>query len=777
MKRRTRYFLFLLSGIAALCAVSVQAQTTYYVSTTGSDGSDGKSLDHPFATIGKAAAVMKAGDRCQIRQGIYRETVKPAASGAAAAPMTFEAYGNDLVYISGADPVIGWTQHQGGIYKASMPWNLGEYKNQIIVDGKMAWNARSPNVDAAYVPDQYLDFFGIFDRRRFQPLTEPIAVPQLVFFGDNGGSGSSFNFSVGAGSGASKLPADLFNHSNDFFKGGLLTVHGIYWIGTGIISGSSSSATNTSIQSTKVNSMAMGGEGAGFISHVFGLLDAPNEWFRDNGTQMLYLWAPDGANPSNHLVEAKRRGLGFDLTGKQYVTVKNLRFIATSMTLDDARNCTIEGCQFKYVAHNDALSNDEMGAYFEIKQDCSDGHLGIYLGGSNNAMKKCLVRGSNASGVVISGHYCSVTNSIITDCNYSPTYHAGILVIPNNGDWTDVTKPKGTEISNNYFAYHMRACIQVGGAANGTSESVRMKIHNNNFGAAVYGSNESGQIAIQSCTMGEIYRNYFHDVGFFQMASICGESDFGGQGWRLHHNVFYQGDSSVFSSKWGKPTYLRCCDWTPTPEDDDFMCFNNTIVDSSSYDHWDWETMSSFSGVPWTTNFVNKNNLWGWTLSDTASWKYTNPVKRDYSLRAGSPAIDKGVAIPGWVETYKGAAPDLGAYEYGETPWVAGPDWQEQAWVYPPPPPVSVVGPMDRQTGAPMLRPTVRPWRKTILVGGLNNAEYRVTVFNAAGIPVVAQRGSGSQAISIDAAGLAPGIYVVRLFSGGRVETQKALVR
>jgi hypothetical protein len=42
---------------------------------------------------------------------------------------------------------------------------------------------------------------------------------------------------------------------------------------------------------------------------------------------------------------------------------------------------------------------------------------------------------------------------------------------------------------------------------------------------------------------------------------------------------------------------------------------------------------------------------------------------------------------------------------------------------------------------------------------------------------VVVQRGSGSRAISIDAAGFAPGIYVVRLFSGGRTVTEKALVR
>jgi len=31
--------------------------------------------------------------------------------------------------------------------------------------------------------------------------------------------------------------------------------------------------------------------------------------------------------------------------------------------------------------------------------------------------------------------------------------------------------------------------------------------------------------------------------------------------------------------------------------------------------------------------------------------------------------------IPGYTDGYVGSAPDVGAYERGSTPWVAGPDW------------------------------------------------------------------------------------------------------
>jgi hypothetical protein len=701
--------------------------------------------------------------------------------------MTFEAYGTELVYISGADPVTGWTQHSGNIYKATMPWNLGEYHNQIIVDGKMAWMARTPNVDDPKSPDALWCYggFGVSDRRRWHTLAEPIATCQRVCMGATndagyGQVGSTYNFQVSNDGNAS---TSLFNHPNDFFKGGLLAIQADYWMGSGLISSSTSTSSMSTINSGRINPMSQqSGGGPGWISHVFALLDAPNEWYRDSAAQTLYLWSPDGANPSTHLVEAKRRVLGFDLTGKQYINLRKLRCIATSLTTKDAQHCSIEECQFKYVSHDDVPSENEMGVYFEIKQNVGDGHLGLFLGGSNNVMRKCLVRGSANSGIVIGGNYDTVTNCRVVSCDYSITYHGGVLIVPDNPDgqgWSDAIKPVGARITKSYFAFNNRANISVGCHANATGNGDDgVKIMYNEFATCGYTS-ETGQIDAQTSNGGEVAYNRFHDAAFVDVGSICLNEDFGSADWKVHHNVFYQGDSSVVMAP-GGPVVLRCCDFTFS---DGFggsnsMCFNNTIVDTVEGGHNDWQYMTyegTPNGTPWAGGPLNKNNLWA--MSDTAPWKFANPRKRDYTLTAlSTKAIDKGVVIPGWVDTYKGSAPDLGAFEYGDTPWVAGPDWREEAWVYPPPS-ISFAEPFDRQTGVPMLRPATRLLQKTILVSGLDYKEYRIALFNAAGVPVVVQRGSGSRAISIDVAGFAPGIYVVRLFSGGRIMTEKALVR
>jgi hypothetical protein len=91
---------------------------TYYVSPSGSDDNDGKTLQTPFKTIQRAADVMNPGDTCCIRQGVYRETIRPAKSGQQGAPITFQPYQNENVTISGTEPITGWQKDEGKIYKA-----------------------------------------------------------------------------------------------------------------------------------------------------------------------------------------------------------------------------------------------------------------------------------------------------------------------------------------------------------------------------------------------------------------------------------------------------------------------------------------------------------------------------------------------------------------------------------------------------------------------------------------------------------------------------------
>src|SRR5437870_4092355 len=100
----------------------------------GGAGGDGSSARRSCA---RAAAAARPGDTVFVRAGTYRETVIPARSGAPGKPITYRPYQNETVTVSGADPVTGWSRHDGAIFEAAQGWDLGEGNNQVFVDGRM----------------------------------------------------------------------------------------------------------------------------------------------------------------------------------------------------------------------------------------------------------------------------------------------------------------------------------------------------------------------------------------------------------------------------------------------------------------------------------------------------------------------------------------------------------------------------------------------------------------------------------------------------------------
>lgn len=129
-----------------LIPATVKATSSvYYVATNGNDNNNGTSLSAPFKTIQKAASLAVAGDTVNIRAGTYRETVAPANSGTSGNPITFQAYQNEEVLISGLDTVnTSWTQYSGNIYYTNYTMSMGD-KDAAFVDGDRMTYARWPN--------------------------------------------------------------------------------------------------------------------------------------------------------------------------------------------------------------------------------------------------------------------------------------------------------------------------------------------------------------------------------------------------------------------------------------------------------------------------------------------------------------------------------------------------------------------------------------------------------------------------------------------------------
>ena len=106
-------------GLAALLAsgggaFAAAQGRVFYVSPAGNDAwpgtapeRNGAGTDGPFRSLDKAAQAAGPGDTVCIREGAYREVLRPARSGQPGKPITFAAYKGERPVLTGADERSG----------------------------------------------------------------------------------------------------------------------------------------------------------------------------------------------------------------------------------------------------------------------------------------------------------------------------------------------------------------------------------------------------------------------------------------------------------------------------------------------------------------------------------------------------------------------------------------------------------------------------------------------------------------------------------------------
>ena len=91
MKNKKIKYLFSLALLtSAMCMATANANEYYVDVNSGSSFADG-SKEKPFATIQKAADIVKPGDTVIIRPGVYYENIELKTNGTKEAPIVFKA--------------------------------------------------------------------------------------------------------------------------------------------------------------------------------------------------------------------------------------------------------------------------------------------------------------------------------------------------------------------------------------------------------------------------------------------------------------------------------------------------------------------------------------------------------------------------------------------------------------------------------------------------------------------------------------------------------------
>lgn len=627
---------------------TLRSLAAYFVSPAGSDSNNGLSAAAPFATIQKAASVMVAGNTCLIRGGIYRESVSVPRSGTAAAPITFAAYNNEVVTISGADPIADWSLESPNVYRAvSMPagWvTLGDGNQVFQGTGSQASlamkpEARWPNVN---------DADGTVYPWQNSTLAHPSPYSAL---GDWSYVDSAVTESYLTGSvfADAQLPSRADGYWLDA-RVHIMSGDGWYMRNPRV---TAYTAATRTVATDDTNAPGAYGIKAGneyYLTGKKGEMDSAGEWFYDTATSRLCLWSE--APPAN--VEVKTRPYGFKMIGKSFIKLVNLDFfgctIATyqpSYPKMGSSDITYDGLTMKYLTHS-RLTGAEVGLIMGSRSVLRNSDLGYASNGLVDLM----------------GSDVRVINNHLHHNSYIPT---GSGAVGSAGYGAEpLYSAYRNLISHNTIHTVGHACIGYAGRAaiieyNDLYDGMNLSTD----GGIFYTGNDAGNTIVRY--------NLIHDSA--GPAGHTGNGIHGfyldcqNGGWIVHHNIIWNLSCGNLSS--------RAMQFNARHNFN--MVFNNTCWNCSS-----GSMVSSFWGDGETgSNYFNNlfngapgGNAANWTATDmrynlTTDPKLVDPANRNFQLQAASGAINTGTPIPGVTDGFLGGAPDLGALEYGAPDWTA----------------------------------------------------------------------------------------------------------
>jgi len=609
--------------------LSLVAGTSLFVAPEGSDTNPG-TLAAPLRTVAAALSLLGPGCTLYLRAGTYRETLAPACSGTAAAPITIAAYNNETVVLSGCDALTNaWTLTSNGIYTNSVGWDLGAGYNQVFVDGVMQHEAQFPNWTTA--------------NSLLSPPTNGVTVYLGGRINSSSYSGKANGFYTGArfcgrvgsrtgtagSAGWAWQTAAITNSSGNYLYVNTNAVS-IFWWPDNYNDGTASDT------------------GIGFVYGTLNLLDADGEWVVQTNAaapHTLYLRIAGSANPATHLVELKRRTWCVDFNNCNYVTVRGLTTRAGAIRMSGAGN-VLTNVDAGYLSHfmTWANANNNPGGD-------TDWGRGIYVSGTSNTVSGCTVHDTSGSGVTLTGTGHLVTRSHIYNTDYSGTYASSLFVYSGSDDTItfntmhdtgrDVLRPFGSGLSimYNHLYNASKLCTDAG---------------------VIYAISVDGQDASGVHT--RIAYNWLHDNynpnGDYRSPLIY--FDRYCENFLVDHNVCWNnsGDNGI-RLNW--PNRYMCC-------------FNNTLFKCDNFDSHDYKWAGPYKTgwTGWTSSAYPEaltNNL---SLTSSPQAQLVDWAANDFRLKAGAAAINAGSVIAGVTDGYVGVKPDLGAYEYAGAFWMPG---------------------------------------------------------------------------------------------------------
>ena len=520
---------FRLSIIVLACIVNISAYAasdkhsnnqTFYVSPAGDNSNPGTSAKTPFKVVQYGIDKMSAGDTLVILDGLYSGSLK-LKSG-----ITLKAKNPRKVIFSGLETIKAkFEKHQNNIYKATVN---NEIKQLFFNNQAMTW-AQWPNIQWS---ENWLEEKkwakatdgtgpGVLTSKAFDEISGLDLTDAYVFI--RYGKGNS-NYSRRIESFDGKV---LHWNDDNFYHQKFTGEDGR----RGSIDALKTMPEKHPWHPNKSNF---------FLAGDLDLLDAPGEWYAEQGT--LFLKPLNGVNPNQAKILTKTRDYCINQPNElTNIVIQGIDFLTCSVKLDNSNNNNIvfSDTHFSYIG-------EELLFIDRVKGNAIN--KPIELAGTSIVIEKSLFVGAKNTALKLTGSELTLDNSVFLENNRHANFESRAVVIDAKGTYV-ITR-------NTFFNNHSDAILIRINTKFSINEQPEVS-YNNIFNAGKYNSDVSGIYMPKGPQAdADVHHNWIHNIN-----GNAFRLDLAGSQLNLHHNVFWSSKRGINLEGYG-----------------DFNVYNNTDV-------------------------------------------------------------------------------------------------------------------------------------------------------------------------------------------------------
>lgn len=372
---------------------------------------------------------------------------------------------------------------------------------------------------------------------------------------------------------------------------------------------------------------------------------APGGWYQDREAGKLYVHVTESyCNPNHSKTAVSRLATGVLLDGSEYVVVDGLevRYFGKYGIHVNGSNNVVQNCR---------IHHEDVGIHIYSKdvdnttiQDCEVSQTGVWRWPWHmtkatryevDAIGARAGRGTVVRRNEVSGSFDGIGLSVWealrepgwmqdTDINDNHIYDIG----------DDGCEPEGTCTNLRFWGNRIHGCLMVQSIAPvtvGPCYFINETYYDARLGVLKIKVRTSGVVYLYNCT--------FAALGWRQAVW-----DYGGRWDNLHfRNCIFYGTDGVFGDDGGGKENVTF----------DYNCLYTTLP--GRFLRWrgkEYGDIEEFRADGYEEHGIS------------ADPKFVDADSGDFRLEATSPAIDRGVEIPGINEGFVGAAPDMGSHEF-----------------------------------------------------------------------------------------------------------------